>query len=271
MDTSTLIQPAELAALAGRDGVRTVDTREVFGDRRAGRTAYAASHIPGALYLGWLEDLSDPADPVEGQIAPPARFAAAMERSGISDDTLVVAYDDNQLFQAARLAWMLRYYGHDGVRVLDGGWPRWVREGHPVSASVPNVTRGRFTCAPRPELRLTKDDVRAIVAEGTRPILDCRWESSYRAAGGHIPGARHLPSTNTLAPDGTWRSPADVAELARRLGATPEREVVLYCGGGISACQIYLALAMAGYPKLSVYDGSWSDWSSGEPAPIEPH
>jgi len=271
MIENAIVQPNELLALIERGGVRIVDTREILGDRDAGRAAYEAGHIPGAVRLGWLDDLSDPDDPIEGQIAPPARFAAAIERAGISNGTAVVAYDDNNLFLAARLYWMLQYYGHNDVKVLDGGWPRWVREGYPISTEVPVVVPGRFTPAPRPALRRTKEDVRAIVGEGVRPILDCRWDSSYRAAGGHIPGAAHLPSTSTLSPEGTWRSPQEVAELARALGASPDREVVLYCGGGVSACQVFLALKMAGYQRLSVYDGSWADWSTGEPAPIESH
>lgn len=149
----TYIEPHRLAALmtkltaeGGERDVRVVDVRWALDDDTAGHTAYRRGHLPGAVYLGWLTDWSDPADPVPGQLAGPEAFADTMGRAGIGPDTTVVAYDDGRLYLASRLSWALRHYGHREVSVLDGGYPAWVAAGLPVSTDVPTPSARRYPC-----------------------------------------------------------------------------------------------------------------------------
>jgi thiosulfate/3-mercaptopyruvate sulfurtransferase len=270
MRISGLISPNGLAAALGEPRVRVVDVRSSLDDEDAGERAYREGHIPGAVYLDWLRDLSDPHDPVPGQIAPPARFADSMGRAGIGDDTLVVAYDDNLLFTAARLAWCLRYYGHDNVRVLDGGLPRWIREGRELTREWPSPPPREFTPRPQPGLRRTKDDVLELV-RGGRALLDCRMDATWAQAGAHIPGAKRLPAPSLLEEDGAMRSAASIRGLARAIGIELYDPVVLYCGAGVSASEAFLALSGAGFHHVSVYDGSWSEWAADDSVPKAHH
>jgi thiosulfate/3-mercaptopyruvate sulfurtransferase len=209
---------------------------------------------------------------VDGQIAPPERFRETMERTGIGDDTLVVAYDDNVIFMAARLAWCLHHYGHERVRWLEGGFPKWVAEGRAVEASRANApARASFTPRPRPALRRTKEDVLALVRERHALLFDCRMDRTWLETGAHIPGAARLPAASLLRDDGTLRDAEEIAALAHAAGARPDEPVVLYCGGGVSASAAYLALHTAGFENLSVYDGSWAEWSVDPETPKERH
>jgi len=267
-----LISTAELAALAGRPDVRAVDLRWSLDNPDAGEREHELAHIPGALYLHWYRDLSDPDDPILGQIAPPERFREAMERAGIGDETLVVGYDDNVIFMAARLAWCLHFYGHDRVRWLEGGLPKWAAEGRPLeSGRLEHPGGASFTPRPRPGLRRTKEDVLALVQDGGPLLLDCRMDRTWIETGAHIPGARRLPAPSLLREDGTLRDGDEISALARTAGARPDEPVVLYCGGGVSASAAYLALRSAGFERASVYDGSWSEWSADPETPKEAH
>jgi thiosulfate/3-mercaptopyruvate sulfurtransferase len=266
-----LVSTEWLSSHLSDPSVRIADLRWALSDPLEGERQYEQGHIPGAVYLDWLRDLSDPDDAVAGQIAPPERFVAAMARAGIGDDTLVIAYDDNIIFMAARLAWLFHYYGHDNLRILDGGFPTWLAEGRPVETARPRPAAARFTPKAQPALRMTKDDVLAVVWQGDRQLFDCRMDSTWLAAGAHIPGASRLPAPTLLEPSGTWRSTEEIAQIAGRSGADPDQPIVLYCGGGISASAAYVALRMAGYRNLAVYDGSWSEWSADPSTPKETH
>lgn len=268
-----LVSTDWLAAHLDDPRVRVVDVRWRLNEPEKGQAEYREAHIPGAIYLHWLRDLSDPDDPVEGQIAPPERFREAMERAGIDDGALVVAYDDNEIFMAARLAWCLHYYGHPQVRILDGGLPKWRSEGRPLESghAAPRHRPGRFTPRPNPALRLTKEEVLRAVAGGTAQLFDCRMDSTWQEAGAHIPGARRLPAPTFLAADGSWRPTEEIAHMIAAAGADRGRPIVLYCGGGVSASCAFIALRLAGYENMAVYDGSWSEWSADPATPKEPH
>ena len=272
MSADFLISTAELADRLGEDSLRVVDVRFSLNGDDLGEQGYEEAHIPGAIYLHWYRDLSDPDDPILGQLAPLPRFAETMERAGIGDGTTVVAYDDGVIFMAARLYWSLLNYGHERVRVLDGGWPAWTREGRPAeSGRVAVPERARFAGGSlRPELRATKDDVLGVLGSGTA-ILDCRMDGTWNAAGAHIPGAGRLPAPTLVDAAGLLRPPDEIGARAREAGVEPGDDVILYCGGGISASLAYAALMSAGYRNLRVYDGSWSEWSLDPETPKEPH
>lgn len=272
MSEPLLISTGELAGRLGEDGLRVVDTRFSLAGDELGEQEHERAHIPGAVYLHWYRDLSDPDDDVLGQLAPLPRFAETMERAGIGDETTVVAYDDGVIFMAARLYWSLLNYGHERVRVLDGGWPAWIREGRPTEAGHVAMEAGASFSGgvPRPGLRATKADVLAALAGDTR-ILDCRMDGTWYAAGAHIPGAARLPAPSLVDEAGLLRAPDAIAARAREAGVDPGDDVILYCGGGISASLAFAALTSAGYRHLRVYDGSWSEWSADPATPRESH
>lgn len=273
-DHQMLIAPNDLQEILDDPDVAVIDVRWSLDDNSGGRRSYEREHIPGAVYLDWLKDWSDPQDPTEGQLARPEQFEQAMRSAGVKNDSLVVAYDDNDIFMAPRLLWALHHYGHDRVQVLDGGWAAWVARQYPTEAVAPIVDPGNFEVNAERDLRLTLDEVRAIVdAEATSAVLlDCRMDRTWEESGAHIPGARRLPSPTLVRPeDGRAISTADITARADQLGIEPDTQVVLYCGGGVSASAGYLALRRAGFRNLKVYDGSWSEWSEADGVPIEQH
>jgi thiosulfate/3-mercaptopyruvate sulfurtransferase len=200
-----------------------------------------------------------------------------MERIGVGDGSAVVAVDDTGGHLATRLWWALRYYGHDDVAVLDGGFSRWVREGRPVVREVADVPPATFTPRVRPELRATLDDVRAQLGQPDRLLLDARDEGTYSGAiqrgrrGGHIPGAVNLPAASLMTDAGTWRSPSEIRAAASDAGVAMDRPVTAYCNGGVTATQLLFGLHLAGMPidRLRNYDGSWNEWGERDDVPVE--
>jgi thiosulfate/3-mercaptopyruvate sulfurtransferase len=267
-----LITSGELRARLGEPGLAVIDARWDLDDRDGGRNAYRAGHIPGARYVSWLDDISDPADAVAGQLAGPADFARAMSAAGVGDASEVAAYDDNTIFMAARLLWALRIYGHDRVRVLDGGWPAWTRGGGPVDTALPPSGAAHFTPAAPRDLRLTKDQMLAVVQSGEMQIADCRMDGTWYTAGAHIPGAVRLPAPLLMRPEnGTVRDAAGVRGLLAEAGLDAGRPIALYCGGGVSAAEVFMALHTAGIQTARVYDGSWTEWGADPATPKTPH
>ncbi|HEV2471078.1 MAG TPA: rhodanese-like domain-containing protein, partial [Chthonomonadales bacterium] len=214
------------------------------------RDDYAAGHIPGALYLDWTTDIVDPQASAPVQVASDQRFKEVMEACGISDDTMVVAYDSHPASQfAARLWWALRYYGHDRARVLAGGFPAWLRAGYPTTSEVLQVTRGSFTPVRRPEWRLEAAEVqRAIGAPGVR-IVDARDADQFSgrvrrgSRGGRIPGAISLPRELLYNEAGDLLPAGKLAETAARLGLAADQRIVAYCNGGVAATSVLFALS----------------------------
>lgn len=235
---------------------------------------YVKSHIPGATFVDWVQEITDPADPRHAQIARPDRFAEAMSRHGIGDSTFVVAYDDAGGMFAARLWWALNYYGHAQVAVLDGGWQAWTAQEKPVTADLPVITPAHFT--PRSNEHMYRDK-HAVLShlDDHQMLIDVRSPDEYagktsRAVKkGHIPGAINLPRTTLVAPDGTFLSAAELREKFRSAGADSHEDVVFYCNGGVSASFGLLTYRLAGFQGGAVYDGSWKDWGNDEQTPIE--
>jgi thiosulfate/3-mercaptopyruvate sulfurtransferase len=242
------------------------------------RTEYDAGHIPGAVFVDWTRDIVDTADPIPVQVAQPDAFAARMSALGIGDATHVVAYDDYHHAFAGRLAWALRYYGHDSVCILEGGWTRWAAEKRPVSnASVirPPVI---FTARPQPALRRTADEVGRSLGRDGVLLIDARAPEQYAGTAsaaarfGHIPGARNVPYARLLdAASGSFLPPRKLADVFAQAGIDVgdlPPEIVVYCNGGVTCSVPLHALRLLGRDDVAVYDGSWNEWGNDPQRPI---
>jgi thiosulfate/3-mercaptopyruvate sulfurtransferase len=236
---------------------------------------YNKSHIPGAVFVDWVHEITDPADPRHAKIAPPERFAGAMSRAGIGPDTFVVTYDDASGMFAARLWWALNYYGHHNVAVLDGGWNKWIAENRQTTADIPAIIPAHFVATPDPKWIRTGDQVLQKLNTDTR-LIDVRTPDEFAGKAsrakrkGHIPGAINRPRTDLVAADGTMPSPEQLrAKLASVSVDESAPEVIIYCNGGVSASYGLLAMKVAGLQNGAVYDGSWKDWGNDDSKPIE--
>ena len=229
----------------------------------SGKEQYAAGHIPGAVHLDYADDLSDPATPYAARVAPPHRFALVMGAHGIGDDSIVVAYDAGTIPFAARMVWMLRYYGHEEAYVLAGGLPAWIAAGHDLSTTPPASAHAQLTPRTNHALRAPRDEVLAI-AEGRSDaqLLETQRDQTYAQRDRDIRGAVRL-SGNLLLEDARGGRVADDAtlqRLVREAGVDPHKRTVVSCGSGVSASGAWLALREAGFDDVAVYDGSWMEW-----------
>jgi thiosulfate/3-mercaptopyruvate sulfurtransferase len=260
--------------LAGHlNEVRIADVRWSLLEKDKGRNAYRDAHIPGAVFIDLEGDLASPRGQGPGRhpLPSPENFAAGMARAGIGPETHVVAYDFGDGSTAARLWWLLRYYGHERVSLLDGGIARWKAESRPLENSVPSYAETRFVATAHPAMLVNADDVERLRHDPRTLLLDARAAERYEGrsepidpAAGHIPGAKNnpFPSNVRSAEDPRFLEPAQLRAKFERLGADRAERVVSYCGSGVNACQNLFALRLAGFGDGLLYEGSWSDWCS---------
>jgi thiosulfate/3-mercaptopyruvate sulfurtransferase len=276
---SPIVSPAALLTDLARPDLRIVDVRWVLGSPGAGRAAFEAGHIPGAIFLDLDGDLAANDGPGRHPLPAPAVFRERLETAGIGSADAVVVYDDAGGATAARLWWMLDDLGHARVAVLDGGYPAWVAAGYPVTTALPE---------PRPRGRLDLNDAwtnvidREAVAAGLGSfvLLDARAPARYLGevepvdrVPGHIPTARNAPTAGNLGPDGRLLDADALAARFETLGAgeSADGPVVTSCGSGVTACFTSLAMRVAGLPDPILYAGSYSDWTqAGLPIAVGP-
>ena len=250
----------------GDSDVRVIDFRWYLAGRK-GAEEYAKGHIPGAAFV----ELDDVTGSGPGRHPLPTReqFQTAMRIAGVDDTTAVVVYDDVGGSVAARLWFLLRWFGHERQAVLDGGLQTW---GELLEATAPPVREGSFT-ARKPDRSRILDFDEIATHQGV-PVIDSRAGERYRGEkepvdpkAGHIPGARTAPFAGNLHEDGRFKSREELRRRFQEVGVDPEKGAVVYCGSGVNACHNLLAMELAGVKNVRLYEGSWSDWSSRD-API---
>jgi thiosulfate/3-mercaptopyruvate sulfurtransferase len=283
-----LISVGELAeALAGSEPPVLIDVRWRLGGP-PGIEGYRAGHLPGAVYIDLDRQLAGP--PGEGGRHPlpdTAAFESAMRSAGVRADSVVVVYDEADATIAARAWWMLRYYGHGQVRVLDGGYRAWTAAGLATSTEDTSPGAGDFTAKPGQLPVLDAAGAGALARSGI--LLDARAPARYRGetepvdrVAGHIPGAVSAPTAENVTPDGLFRPAAELRKRFAHLGvAVPGDEagpagdgtaadgtaVGAYCGSGVTAAHELLALELAGV-RAALYVGSWSGWIADPARPV---
>lgn len=261
--------------------IRIVDTRwYLLDNEKTGRGEYERGHIPGAAFMNVDGDLAAPFGQGPGRhpLPSPERFAEGASRAGIGPDTYVIAYDDMGGANAGRLWWLLRYHGHNLVSVLDGGVTRWIAEGRPIETKTPSVPRATFVPGPphrewvvdQSVVDQWRQDPRALVLDSRAPE---RYEGKTEPIdpkAGHIPGAKSAWFVGNVRTDEDWlfRKPQELRERFEQLGADKAERIACYCGSGVNACENILALSLAGFDRVYLYEGSWSDWSRTPNRPV---
>lgn len=255
--------------------IRIIDSRWVLGKIGEGKKMYEESHISGAIHLDIEEHLSGKEGPGRHPIPKKRDFENVMSELGVSRFKHIVVYDDGQGVPAARLWWLFRYFGHEDVSVLDGGWALWIREKRETEREVRRYEPQKYTARAKHVMVLDKAGVDSLRDDPHVQLLDARAPERYRgevepidSKAGHIPGAENFPYTHTLDPEtGQFLSPEKLKEAFQKMGTDKAETVICYCGSGVTACTNILALKLIGI-DAKLYEGSWSDWSSDSNFPI---
>ena len=275
---STLVTTEELTKHLGDPAWRVFDCRFSLSDTAAGEEAYRHSHIPAAHYVHLERDLSSPVTADSGRHPLPARETLIIKLGewGVAHDSQVVVYDDANGAFAARLWWLLRWLGHERVAVLDGGWAKWLREGHSTTAGISFRRRVVFQDGPSLSKWVTVGEVQDGLALQTIQLIDARSPGRFRgelepidSIAGHVPGAVNRPFQNNLGEDGRFLPAHQLRDqIMRQLGRFWPEQAVHMCGSGVTACHNLLAMEIAGLKGSRIYAGSWSEWIRDPSRPV---
>jgi len=245
-------------------------------------SAYDQAHIPGAVAFNWQKELQD--QTIRAPLSK-EHLEALLGRSGVSNDTTVVLYGDNNNWFAAWALWVLKYYGHHDVRLIDGGRVKWLADKREITTEVPSYSPTTYHAnTPDTSVRALRDQVISWVGNGNIALVDVRSPGEYSGEllapanlpqegaqrGGHIPGAANIPWSQAVQADGTFKPADELRELYGGKGVTPDKEVVAYCRIGERSSHTWFVLHyLLGYPQVRNYDGSWTEWGSLIAVPIE--
>jgi len=239
--------------------------------------SFEEGHLPGAVFLDWREDLVDGESAVPGQIAPAEQIAEALAERGISNDTVIVLYDDTSNLFAARAYWVLKYYQHENVVVYNGGTRKWEAEGESLTTDAVEVDAAEYEIGEAdPALRTTGEYVLENLDNTDVQFCDTRSPEEYIGTdvradrGGHIPGAINLEWNNSVNSDGTFKSFEELDELFTLAGFDREKEIITYCQTGVRGAHTWFVLSVVlGYENVRNYDGSWVEYGNNAEAPID--
>lgn len=267
-----LVEPEWVAEHANDPNVRIIDCAVLEAYRRA--------HIPGAVHLPvhyYIKE-DDPAGSDHGTfVMKMPQFEELMGKLGVSNDTLVVTYDDNNALVASRLWWVLNFYGHTNVKVLNGGWHRWLTEGRPVTFHSTRAPKATFKASPVEDIHASADDLLATYQDSNCQVLDVRTDAEWEGTNdrgnkraGHVPNARHLEWVRFVEQDDSRKFlPADqIQKLLNEAGVSAVKPTITYCQGGIRAAHAAFVLTLLGQNNVRVYDGSMRDWANREDTPL---
>ena len=273
-DSGVLVSTDWVAQHGGDDNVRLV---EVDVDT----TAYETGHIAGAVDWGWQSDLNDP---VRRDLIGKDELEQLLGQSGISPDTTVILYGDNNNWFAAFAHWILKIYGHKDARLMNGGRVKWLDEGRPINSDIPHIAEASYTAQdPDASLRVFQGGVQDRLGNPNVGMVDVRSPQEFTGEilappglpetaqrGGHIPGAANIPWASAVAEDGTFKSADELSEIYGGKGIVPDKEIVTYCRIGERSSHTWFVLKyLLGYPDVRNYDGSWTEWGSMIGVPIE--
>jgi thiosulfate/3-mercaptopyruvate sulfurtransferase len=243
--------------------------------------SYEQGHVPGAAGWNWTTDLCDT---VVRDIVPKAKLEELLSRTGIDNRTSVILYGDNNNWFAAWAFWQLKIYGHDDLRIMDGGRKKWVAEGRELSTDVPSFSRTTYKAKdPDASLRAFLPEVQKVVDAKGAVLVDVRSPQEFTGEilappglpescqrGGHIPGAKSMPWAKACNDDGTFKSPEELRTLYGGIGVTSDKPVITYCRIGERSSHTWFVLKyLLGFGNVKNYDGSWTEWGNLVGAPVE--
>ncbi|HUF53165.1 MAG TPA: sulfurtransferase [Dehalococcoidia bacterium] len=244
--------------------------------------AYDTGHAPGAVGWNWKSQLETE---VQRDVADTAGINKLLADAGVNDDTTVILYGDNNNWFAAYALWLLKYYGLDNVKLMNGGRAKWIAEGRPVTTEAASHSAGSARAkAPRPEIRAMRDEVLQALKQDGVALVDVRSPAEYSGEllapenlpqegsqrGGHIPGAKNIVWSRAMNEDNTFKSADELKALYEPEGVTPDKDVIAYCRIGERSAHTWFVLTqLLGYDNVRNYDGSWTEWGSLVGVPIE--
>ncbi len=253
-------------------------TKYLPNEPKDGHAEFLAAHIQGARYFD-IDAIADTDTDLPHMVPTPGRFARLMSQLGVGNGSRVVFYDQKGLASAARGWWLMGLFGHDNAAVLDGGLPKWVKEGRATQSGEPAAPAPATF---RPDFRAARlrgvGDVLRNTATRAELVLDARAAGRFTGAtpepragmrSGHIPGSANIPYTDLLHADGTFRPVSELRAQFARAGVDGSRPPVTSCGSGVTACILTLGLRLSGLPEGAVYDGSWTEWGGRADTPVE--
>ncbi|MBB5171883.1 sulfurtransferase [Texcoconibacillus texcoconensis] len=240
------------------------------------REGYEQGHIPGAVHLT-PEDIQEEKDGVSGIIQGEEEFEQVIRSAGVDDDSSVVVYDGDNSLWASRLFYGFELYGHEDVRVLNGGYAAWLADDKDISTDAPSIEEGTFTAQLNEELQASQEDVETFIQDESCLILDTRSEEEFEGEtaradrGGHIPGASHLEWSEAVEDDGiaTFKSAEELEEQFGTAGVDRDQTIVPYCQTNVRGAHTYFSLRLLGFENIIPYEGSWAEWGNDPDVDIQ--
>ena len=275
--SDALVSTQWLADHIDAPDVRVVDASYYMpAQNKNARDLYNAQHIPGAVFFDIDDIAADDSAPLPHMMPDAIKFSAKVRKLGLGDGVRIVVYAQTGAAMAAcRAWWMLRHFGHQDVVVLDGGLPKWLAEGHPVTDAITPPRERHFTARANSFLLREYDQVLSNVTSKREQIVDARAGERFRGEvddpwgkSGHMPGAFNLPFDQLLNADGTFKDADEISTAFKEAGIVLDRPVVATCGSGVTACVLAMGAYIAGHKQVAVFDGSWAQWATTEDSPV---